>query len=112
MNKAHLISLTTAASLGYAANFAVDGLTASAAVSRSVEQSVQVALSAGAKNTIDNFALNQVCAKFDTELGLDGADVCVAAEVQSINLTRDAQGEWQAHAFVSKAGTWSPGAPQ
>lgn len=55
MNKAYIISLTTALGLGYAAGFATDGLTAEAAMAGSHTEVVTFDLDAAAQDSFEVF---------------------------------------------------------
>ena len=83
MNKAYLISVSTAVALGYAAGFTADGLTAEASVPTQVEDSLKINLTQQKPTLANAFNSNiaaDVCDYFDTKYGLSGPTACVAAE--------------------------------
>ncbi len=77
MNKAYLISVSTALALGYSAGFATDNLTAHAATSMSMSQNVPVRLVQGGAAETQLFAWldAQGCSSLDTDYGENVCDV-------------------------------------
>jgi hypothetical protein len=116
MNRAYVISTTTALALGYAAGFSTDNITAKAAVDSARTEVVNATLSPGAKSTVENFVNANICPTVNTALELSGGDVCSAVD-HAKRLCLDwsrRPGETErvlVSASISVPGSWTPGNP-
>lgn len=117
MNKAHLISVSTALALGYAGGFAADGMVAKAAINAPRPEIVNVTLGPTAQVNLEAFVDAKLCPAVDTKLELAGPDACSAArDARRICMTwaKDSEGvtRVKVSAALESAGTWTPGAAQ
>jgi len=116
MNKSYVISVATALSLGYAAGFATDNITAQASVERTQTEIVNKRLSESAKATIESYVQSQACEEVNTKYDLTGELACdVTRDLLAVSIIwSEEEGARVADlaARFELGGSWSPGTPQ
>ena len=117
MNKAYVISVTTAIALGYAAGFTTNGLTASAGKLEKRSAVVEKYLTQAASTTLENFVVNQLCEKVVGEFDVSSNTCNIETfKENGVEFKHEPHSSgkrvWLVRAKVDVEGTWTPGTPQ
>lgn len=112
MNKAYVISLVTAVSLGYVAGFTTDGITSADTQPYTLKAKIFKTLGDTAEQTLDNFLVNQICPEVASTFGTPVED-CSATTFKTNGVVISWEDDlWKVSVIPEIAGTWSPGSPQ